>query len=84
MAADEGVTAVENALEQLLATPRGEISAKEVMGFLDTWRELKQEWRERNALEVDLSDYDALLDGGEEDDGWVDVVETSQLAEVEA
>lgn len=84
VAADEGVTAVENALEQLLATPRRVISAKEVMGFLDTWRELKQEWRERNPLEVDLSDYDALLDGGEEDDSWVDVVETSQLAEVEA
>ena len=84
VAADEGVTAVENALEQLLATPRGVISAKEVMGFLDTWRELKQEWRERDPLDVDLSEYDALLDGGEENDDWADAVETSQLAEVEA
>jgi transposase InsO family protein len=84
VAADEGVTAVENALEQLLATPRGVISAKEVMGILDTWRELKQEWRGRDPLDVDLSEYDALLDGGEENDDWADAVETSQLAEVEA
>jgi hypothetical protein len=84
VAADEGVTAVENALEQLLATPRGVISAKEVMGFLDTWRELVREWRQRPPLDVSLSDYDALLDGGEENDGWVDAVKTSQLAEVEA
>lgn len=84
VAADEGVTAVENALEQLLATPHGVISAKEVMGFLDTWRELEREWRERPPLDVSLSDYDALLDGGEETDGWADAVETSHLLEVEA
>jgi len=84
VAADEGVTAVENALEQLLATPRGVISAKEVMGFLATWRDQEREWRERPPLDVSLSDYDALLDGGEENDGWADAEETSQLAEVEA
>ena len=84
LAADEGVTAVENALEQLLATPRGVISAKEVRGMLDTWRGLEREWRERLPLEVSLSDYDALLDGGEDNEEWVDAVETSVLAEVEA
>lgn len=84
LAADEGQTAVENALEQLLATPRGVISAKEVRGILDTWRDLEREWRERPALEADLSDYDALLDGGEDGDGWVDAVETLILAEVDA
>lgn len=88
LAADEGVTAVENALEQLLADPRGVVSAKDAKEVLDTWRDLKREWRERHPLEVDLSDYDALLDGGEEDDGdddeWVDAVETSILTEVEA
>jgi transposase len=84
LAADEGQTVVENALEQLLAAPRGVVSVKEVRGMLDTWRDLKREWRERQPLEVDLSDYDALLDGGEENDGWTDVVETSVLAEVEA
>ena len=84
LAADEGVTAVENALEQLLATPRGVISAKEVMGFLDTWRDQEREWRERPPLEVSLSAYDALLDGGEENDEWVDAVETTQWVEVTA
>jgi hypothetical protein len=84
LAADEGVTAVENALEQLLATPRGVISDKNVRGVLDTWRDLEREWRERPPLEVSLADYDALLDGGEEDDGWVDAVETSVSKEVEA
>jgi len=63
LAADEGETAVENALEQLLATPRGQISAKEVRAMLDTWRELKSEWRSRPPLEVDLTDYDHLLNG---------------------
>jgi hypothetical protein len=84
LAADEGVTAVENALEQLLATPRGVISAKEVMVFLAAWRDQEREWRERPPLDVSLSDYDALLVGGEEDDGWVDAAQTSILAEVEA
>lgn len=84
LAQDEGVTAVENALEQLLAAPRGVISAKEVKGFLDTWRDQEKAWRERPPLEVSLSDYDALLDGGDEGNEWVDAVETCQLTEVEA
>jgi hypothetical protein len=84
LAADEGQTAVENALEQLLATPRGVISAIEVRGVLETWRDLEREWRERPPLAADLSDYDALLDGGEDNDGWVDALETPQLKEVEA
>jgi transposase len=83
LAAGEGVTAVENALEQLLATPHGVISAKAVRGMLDAWQDLKQGWRERQPLEVDLSDYDALLDGGEEYEEWVDAVETNISAEVE-
>ena len=66
VAADEGQTAVENALEQLLSAPRVVISAKEVKGMLDTWRGLEREWRERPPLEVCLSDYDALLEGWEE------------------
>jgi hypothetical protein len=84
LAANEGVTPVESALEQLLATPRGVISAKEVRGFLDTWRDQEREWRERPPLEVSLSVYDALLDGGEENDDVLDELETSQMAEVEA
>lgn len=61
VAADEGQTAVENALEQLLGGPRPMITAAEVRGMLDTWRDQKQVWRERAPLEVCLSDYDALL-----------------------
>ena len=63
---DEGVTAVENALEQLLGTPRGVVSAKDAREVLDAWRDLEREWRERPPLPVSLSVYDALLDGGGE------------------
>lgn len=66
LAADEGVTTVENALEELMADPRGVISATEVQGLLNAWRDLKEEWRSRAAWEVSLDDYDALLGGGEE------------------
>jgi hypothetical protein len=68
VAADEGLTPVENALEHLLAAPNPVISAKEVRGMLDTWRDLQQQWRERPPLEVCLKAYDALLDGWEEDE----------------
>ena len=67
VAADEGQTVVENALEHLLAAPRPFISAGEVLGLLDTWRDLQRQWRERPPLEVCLKDYDALLDGWDED-----------------
>jgi hypothetical protein len=65
VAADEGQSAVENALEHLFAMPSPVISAAEVRGMLDAWRDQKREWREREPLKVCLSDYDALLDGGE-------------------
>ena len=57
---------MENALEQLLADPRGAISAKDVRGVLDAWQALKEEWRSRAPLEVRLEDYDALLGDFEE------------------
>lgn len=63
LAADEGQTAVENALEQLLGAPLPVISAAEVRAMLDTWRDLQQEWRARPPLEVCLTDYDQLLTG---------------------
>jgi len=66
VAADEGQTVVENALEHLLSASNPVISAKEVRGMLDTWRDLQQQWRERPPLVVCLKDYDALLDGWEE------------------
>lgn len=65
IAADEGQTSVENALEYLFAAPSPVISAAEVRGMLDTWQDQKREWREREPLKICLSDYDALLDGGE-------------------
>ena len=67
VAADEGLTPVENALDHLLSAPNPVISAKEVLGMLDTWRDLQRQWRERPPLEVCLKAYDALLDGWEED-----------------
>lgn len=69
LAADEGQTVVENALEQLLLAPRPVISVKEIKIMLDTWRDLEREWRERPPLEVRLEDYDTLLDGWEESAG---------------
>jgi hypothetical protein len=65
VAADEGQTAVENALEGLLGGAHPVISAAEVLGVLDAWRDQQRQWRDRVPLEVCLSDYDALLDGGE-------------------
>jgi len=74
LAADEGQTAVENALEQLLADPRGVVSAKDVREVLDAWRDQEREWRERPPLLVSLSVYDSLLDGGEENGGMLEEV----------
>lgn len=67
VAAEEGQAVVENALEHLLAAPRPVVSVKGVKAMLDTWRDLEREWRERPPLEVCLKDYDALLNGGPEE-----------------
>ncbi len=79
LAADEGVAAVENALEQLLMAPRGVISAKNVREVLDAWRDQQREWRERPPLPVSLSDYDALLVGGEENECMLEPVPKSVI-----
>jgi len=81
VAAEEGQTVVENALEHLLGGPRPVISAKEVKGMLETWQDLEREWRERPPLEVRLEDYDALLDGGENDEGQDEAVEVEEAVE---
>lgn len=65
LAADDGQTAVENALEHLLGDPRPVVTVTEVRGLLDTWRDLEREWRQRPPLEVNLIAYDALLEDGE-------------------
>jgi transposase len=66
VAADEGQTVVENALEQLFSGPHPVISAKEVLAMVHTWRDLQRQWRERPPLVVCLEAYDALLDGWDE------------------
>lgn len=63
MAAGEGQTVVENALEHLLAAPSPEVSAAAVGELLETWKDLEREWRERPPMEVDLGSYDDLLEG---------------------
>lgn len=67
LAADEGQTAVENALEQLFGAPRPVINAAEVRAMLDTWKDMQLEWRQRPPLEVDLTAYDALLDDSDDE-----------------
>lgn len=84
VAADEGQTVVENALEQLLGAPKLTITAAAVRELLATWRDLEREWRERPPLEVSLRDYDALLDGWEEDSPEADSPEADSPGEPSA
>ncbi len=79
VAADEGQTVVENALEQLFAAPHPVISAKEVLAMIDTWRDLQRQFRERPPLVVCLKDYDELLDGWDED-GPEELTERKEVA----
>jgi hypothetical protein len=65
LAAEEGQTAVENALEHLLGSPRPVVSAAEARAVLDTWNDMRREWRQRPPLEVDFAAYDALLEGAD-------------------
>ncbi len=62
---------MENALEQLLAPPRGVVSVKQVRAILDAWRDQKQEWRERPPLPVSLAIYDSLLEGSIEENEFM-------------
>jgi len=66
VAAMEGVSAVETALEDLMAQPRGGISAGEVKAMLDTYRDEALRWRQAPPPEVTLEQYDALLGSEEE------------------
>lgn len=61
LAADEGQTAVENALEHLLGAPHPVVSAAEARAVLDTWSDMRREWRQRPPLQANLAAYDALL-----------------------
>ena len=81
MATDEGQGAVENALEQLIGALDPVISAAEVRGLLETWRDVQQQWRDRPPLIVCLADYDALLEGlEEEEDAGESLRESKEVA----
>jgi len=69
VAADEGQTVVENALEQLLAAPKETVSVANVRNLLETWQDLARESRHRAPLPVDLSAYDDLLESPSESTG---------------
>lgn len=62
LAAGEGVTVVENALESLLASAHPEVSTTTVSELLETWQDLEREFRQRPPLQVDLGSYDHLLE----------------------
>jgi transposase len=82
VAADEGQTAVENALEMILGGLSPVVSAAEVRGMLATWREMEAEWRQRAPLEVSLSVYDALLESEESSEWELLEAASSQKQEV--
>jgi transposase len=82
VAADEGQTAVENALETILGDPRPMVNASEVRAMLATWRDMEEEWRQRAPLDVSLTVYDALLESSESSDAQALELATTQNEEV--
>ena len=66
LAANEGVAAVENVVEELLSAPKAVVSAQEVKAVLETYREECMKFRSRQPLAVSLEDYDGLLQGEEQ------------------
>jgi len=78
LAADESQTAVENALEHLLAAPKRVVSAAEVRDLLETWQDLKQESRHRAPLTVDLSAYDELLECAHENNKEESLIQSEE------
>lgn len=61
VAAQEGTSAVENVLEELMAQPRGILNAAEIKAMLESYRDDALRWRDRGPLEASLVDYDTLL-----------------------
>ena len=64
LAADEGLGAVENIVEQLLLAPKPAVNAAEVTALLRTYEDEAMAFREREAMPVSLHVYDGLLGGG--------------------
>lgn len=63
LAAEEGLGAVENIVEQLLLAPKPVVSAEEVTALMRTYEDEAMAFREREALPVSLQVYDGLLGG---------------------
>lgn len=63
LAANEGLSAVENTVEELLLAPKGGVSAAEVVTLLRTYEDEAMAFRERQAMPVSLEVYDDLLEG---------------------
>lgn len=63
LAADEGLGAVENIVEQLLLAPKPVVNAAEVTSLLRTYEDEAMAFRERKAMPVSLHVYDGLLGG---------------------
>ena len=64
LAADEGLSTVENIVEQLLLAPRPVVNAAAVLALLRTYEDEAMAFREREAMPVSLEVYDGLLGGG--------------------
>jgi hypothetical protein len=63
LAAEEGLSAVENTVEELLSAPKAVVSAAEVVTLLRTYEDEAMAFRERKAMPVSLEVYDDLLEG---------------------
>jgi transposase len=77
VAADEGQTAVENALEELLSVNQPKVNAKEVSELLATWKDQRQQWQCCQPLEADLRAYDDLLEESQKD-GALEAADSKQ------
>ena len=67
LAADTGLGAVENAVEQLLLAPKAVVNKQEIIALLRTYEYEEMAFREREAMKVSLEEYDGLLEGGRND-----------------
>ena len=67
LAADTGLGAVENVVEQLLLAPKAVVNKQEIIALLRTYEDEERSFREREAMKVSLEEYDGLLEGGRND-----------------
>lgn len=70
LAVKTGVNTVENIIEELLSAPKPLVNAKEVLALLQAYEDEALVFRQRQALEVSLEEYDALLQNEEVANGF--------------